>query len=270
MEAAVSRWRLLLEYNGGGFCGWQSQATPSHDVGGDFASGEGELVSVQDALAAAIFAFCGERVVPIGAGRTDSGVHALGQVAHVDLPRLSPPMEGWRIREALNAHLRRQPLAVLDAKAASAEFHARFDATARRYLYRIANRRPPPVLERGRVWHVAPPLDADAMGEAAALLVGRHDFTTFRAARCQAASPVKTLDALETRRVGEEIHIRGRARSFLYHQMRSMVGALKQVGEGKWRPADVAAALEARERAACPMLAPAAGLYLEGVEYADA
>ena len=257
----MPRYRLLLEYDGGAFCGWQSQGRSAPDASDVPAA---RIVSVQDALARAVLRFCGEKSVPIGAGRTDSGVHALGQVAHIDLRR---EVEGWRLREALNFHLRPLPLVVLHAEAA--EFHARFDATARRYLYRICNRRAPLALQRGRVWQVARPLDAEAMNAAAAHLLGRHDFTTFRSVRCQAASAVKTLDRLEVRRHGNELRIQGQARSFLYRQMRSMVGALKLVGEGKWRAEDVAAALAARDRRACPMPAPAAGLYLEAVEYGD-
>ena len=257
----MPRYRLVLEYDGAGFCGWQSQATPAPDAP---ASDARARISVQDALSLAFERFCGERVAVAGAGRTDSGVHALGQVAHLDLNR---EMDVLRLREALNSHLREEGVVVLQAEEVAADFHARFDAKARRYLYRICNRRAPPVLDKGRVWHVRSPLDADAMNTAASRLLGRHDFTTFRSVRCQAASPVKTLDILEVHRDGCEIHIHGKARSFLYHQMRSMVGALKLVGEGKWRADDVANALAACSRDACPTLAPAAGLYLAAVEY---
>ena len=260
----MPRYRLVLEYDGAGFCGWQSQAIPAAAADAPGAKAP-PRPSVQDALAQAVLDFCGETTTPIGAGRTDSGVHALGQVACIDIGRR---LEGWRLREALNFHLRPLPAAVLQAEETEAAFHPRFDATARRYLYRISDRRAPLCLERGRAWHVPRRLDAEAMNAAAACLLGRHDFTTFRSVRCQAASPVKTLDRLEVRRCGDGLRIHGQARSFLYHQMRSMVGALKRVGEGKWRAEDVAAALAARERSACPTLAPAAGLYLEAVEYA--
>ena len=254
----MPRYRLLLEYDGACFCGWQSQATPL------LQRAVQARISVQDTLARAVEGFCGESVAIAGAGRTDSGVHALGQVAHLDLDR---QVDGLRLREALNFHLREKGVVVLEAEEVDADFHARFDATARRYLYRICNRRSPPIIDRGRVWHVRRPLDAEAMDEAAKNLLGRHDFTTFRSTRCQAASAIKTLDQLDVIRQDCELRIHGRARSFLYHQMRSMVGALKLVGEGKWNMEDVAHALEARDRSACPTVAPAAGLYLERVEY---
>ena len=255
----MPRYRLLLEYDGACFCGWQSQAMPLPREGA-----AQTRISVQDTLIQAVEGFCGESVAVTGAGRTDSGVHALGQIAHLDLER---QVDGLRLREALNFHLRETGVVVLEAEEAAADFHARFDATARRYLYRICNRRASPIIERGRVWHVRKPLDAGAMDAAAKHLLGRHDFTTFRSTRCQAKSAVKTLDRLDVVRQGCELRIHGRARSFLYHQMRSMVGALKLVGEGKWNGGDVAHALEARNRSACPTIAPAAGLYLEAVEY---
>src|SRR5215469_9344857 len=243
------RYRITLEYDGGPFAGWQRQENGP---------------SVQSALEEAIRRLSGESVTVTGAGRTDAGVHALAQVAHFDLEKSFAPA---KLRDALNYHLRPDPVCVLDAKATTADFHARFSATARHYLYRILNRRSPPVLERGRVWHVARELDSDVMHAGAQHLVGQHDFTTFRAAECQALSPVKTLDALGVRRAGEEIHIEARARSFLHNQVRSMVGSLKLVGEGKWRPRDVRAALDARERARCGPVAPAEGLYLVRVDY---
>jgi tRNA pseudouridine38-40 synthase len=188
----------------------------------------------------------------------------LAQVAHFDLEKILAPS---KLRDALNFHLRPDPVCILRAETAGPEFHARLSATARHYLYRILNRRAPPVLERGRAWHVARALDSDAMHTGAQSLVGRHDFTTFRAAECQALSPVKTIDALSVRRAGEEIHLEAKARSFLHHQVRSIVGSLKLVGEGRWRPRDVAAVLEARNRARCGPVAPAEGLYLVRVDY---
>jgi tRNA pseudouridine38-40 synthase len=245
----VARFKLTIEYDGSGFVGWQRQ-----DNG----------PSVQQALEEAVTAFCGETVVVQGAGRTDAGVHALGQVAHLDLDRPTP---GETLRDALNFHLKPAPVAVLEAKAVEDWFHARFSATARLYRYRIVNRRAPLALQRGRAWRVPQPLDAEAMHEAAQRLVGRHDFTSFRATLCQAASPVKTLDQLDVGRAGDEVRITAGARSFLHHQVRNMVGTLKLVGEGKWAAADVAAALAARERAAAGPTAPAEGLYLVDVRY---
>jgi tRNA pseudouridine38-40 synthase len=243
------RYRLTLEYDGTPFVGWQRQ-----DNG----------PSVQGALEAAIEKLSGERVTVTGAGRTDAGVHALGQVAHFDLAKTFEP---GKIRDALNYHLRPDPVSVLEAAEADEQFHARFSATARRYLFRILNRRSPPALEAGKVWHVSPKLDAEAMHAAAQFLVGQHDFTTFRAAECQAQSPVKTLDRLDVSQRGEEIHIEASARSFLHHQIRSFAGTLKLVGEGKWQPRDVKKALEARDRASCGPVAPPEGLYLVRVDY---
>ena len=244
------RYRVTLEYDGAPFAGWQRQENGP---------------SIQGALEQAIRNLSGETVTVTGAGRTDAGVHALAQVAHFDLEKEFSPT---KLRDALNFHLRPDPVCVLNAEIAGPEFHARFSASARHYLYRILNRRSPPVLERGRVWHVARELDCDAMHAGAQALVGRHDFTTFRAAECQAASPVKTLDRLDVRRAGEELHVEAKARSFLHHQVRSIVGSLKLVGEGKWRPRDMQAALKARDRARCGPVAPAEGLYLVRVDYA--
>ena len=243
------RYRLTLEYDGTPFVGWQRQ-----DHG----------PSVQGALEAAVEKLSGERVTVTGAGRTDAGVHALGQVAHFDLVKTFEP---GKVRDALNYHLRPDPVSVLDAAEVDDEFHARFSATARHYLFRILNRRSPPALEAGKVWHVSPRLDAEAMHAAAEFLVGQHDFTTFRAAECQAQSPVKTLDRLDVSQRGEEIHIEASARSFLHHQIRSFAGTLKLVGEGKWQPREVKKALEARDRAACGPVAPPEGLYLVKVDY---
>jgi tRNA pseudouridine38-40 synthase len=245
----VPRYRLLLEYDGGPFVGWQRQ-----DNG----------PSVQQAVEAAILAYCGEMVRLTAAGRTDAGVHALGQVAHLDLGR---DVAVERLRGAVNAHLRPHPIAVLQAHRVADCFDARLDAVARRYVYRILNRRAPPVLERGRIWHLPVELDAERMHAAAQLLVGRHDFTSFRAAACQAGSPLKTLDLLHVQRRGERIEIRAKARSFLHHQVRNIVGTLKLVGEGREPVGYVRAALEARDRAAAGPTAPAHGLYLEGVDY---
>lgn len=245
----MPRYRINIEYDGTPFVGWQMQA-------------EGR--SVQGRLTEAIHAFCGETVVVRGAGRTDAGVHARGQVAHFDLGR---EWEPFKVREALNFHLKPDPIVVLDASRVAPDFDARFSARGRRYLYRILTRKAPPALDRNRVWWVPRTLDPVAMAEAAAHLLGRHDFTTFRAAGCQAASPVKTLDRLDVRACGEEIRIEAAARSFLHHQVRSLAGSLKHVGEGKWTPADMKAALDARDRTRCGALAPSRGLYLMAVIY---
>jgi tRNA pseudouridine38-40 synthase len=232
--------------------GWQVQATGS---------------SVQGRLVEAIRQFSGEDVTLRGAGRTDAGVHALGQVAHFDLAKNWP---ADKVREAVNFHLKPDPIAIVDCETVGAEFDARFSAKARHYRYRILARRAPPALDRNRVWWVPRALDAQAMAAAALHLIGRHDFTTFRAAGCQAKSPVKTLDVLEVRPDDNEIRVEASARSFLHHQVRSIVGSLKHVGEGRWSPADLKSALEARDRAACGVIAPAAGLYLVRVDYGPA
>ena len=245
----MTRFRLTLEYDGSPFVGWQRQ-----DNG----------PSVQGALEEAIEKLSGERVTVTGAGRTDAGVHALGQVAHFDLEKAFEP---GKIRDALNHFLRPNRIVVLDAAAADGEFHARFSATARHYLFRILNRRSPPALETGKVWHISPKLDAEAMHAAAQMLVGQHDFTTFRAAECQAQSPVKTLDRLDVSRRADEIHIEASARSFLHHQIRSFAGTLKLVGEGKWTARDVVEALAAKDRARCGPVSPPDGLYLVRVDY---
>lgn len=245
----MPRYKLTIEYDGTGLVGWQRQP---HGV------------SVQAALEAAIEKFCGERVTVHGAGRTDAGVHALAQVAHVDLARAHAPDT---VRGALNHHLRPASVSVLAVEPAAPDFHARLSATGRVYRYRILNRRPPPMLDRMRVWHVPPPLDLAAMQAGARHLVGRHDFSTFRDSLCQAKSPVRTLDALDVTRAGAEIHIEARARSFLHHQVRNIAGTLKLVGLGQWSPDDVAAALAARDRRAGGPTAPAEGLYLVAVNY---
>jgi tRNA pseudouridine38-40 synthase len=245
----MPRYRLLIEYDGGPFVGWQLQA------GG---------LSVQGVITQAIAAFADEKVTVHGAGRTDAGVHALGQVAHVDLARDWRPD---RVRDALNARLRPHPVAVLAVEKAADSFHARFSAKRRHYLYRIVNRRADLSLDRNRAWRVPRPLDAAAMHAAAQRLLGRHDFTTFRAAECQAKSPVKTLDRLAVERDGDDVRVHASARSFLHHQVRSMVGSLVLVGEGKWSADDLAAVLAARSRAACGPVAPPEGLYLVAVDY---
>ncbi|MGB7100079.1 MAG: tRNA pseudouridine(38-40) synthase TruA [Xanthobacteraceae bacterium] len=245
----MPRYKLTIEYDGTPFVGWQVQNNG---------------VSVQGAITEAIAAFTGERAVLQGAGRTDAGVHALGQVAHVDLAK------DWdidNVRDAINFHLRPQPIAVLEAERVPDSFEARFSATKRHYLYRIVNRRADLVLNLNRTWRVPRPLDSGAMHTAAQRLVGRYDFTTFRATECQAKSPVKTLDRLDVAREGDEVRITTAARSFLHHQVRSMVGSLVHVGEGKWGAEDLATALAARDRTACGQVAPPHGLYLVRVEY---
>ena len=245
----MNRYRITVEYDGTSFVGWQRQ-----DNG----------PSVQQALEEAITALSGEQARVHGAGRTDAGVHARGQVAHFDLERHFPP---HKIRDGLNHHLKPAPVAVLEARRVDDDFHARFSASRRHYVYRILNRRAPPALDRKRAWHVARPLDEGIMHEAAQALVGRHDFTTFRAAQCQARSPVKTLDEIRVWREGEEVRIYVAARSFLHNQVRSMAGSLKLVGEGKWTAGDLRRALEARRRASCGPVAPPWGLYLTRVDY---
>jgi len=245
----MTRYKITIEYDGGPFVGWQMQANGP---------------SVQAALAEAIWAFSGERVDVRGAGRTDAGVHARGQVAHFDLAK---DMRPDQIREAINHHLKPAPIAVLECQPVAADFDARFSATWRAYEYVISNRRAPLTLDAGRAWRVPVALDAEAMHDAARLLTGKHDFTTFRSVQCQARSPVKTLDRLAVARAGDRITVHASARSFLHHQVRSIVGSLKLVGEGKWSAADLSAALQARERSACGPVAPACGLYLIGVGY---
>ena len=245
----MTRWRITVEYDGTGFVGWQRQ-----DNG----------PSIQETLETAITRFSGEAPRVFGAGRTDAGVHASGQVAHFDLEKTA---RADTVADALNAHLRPDPIAVLDATAVEPGFDARLSARERAYRYRIVNRRAPLTTDRSRAWPVRTPLDAAAMSEAAARLVGKHDFSTFRASLCQARSPVKTLDVLDVGRDGEEIRIEARARSFLHHQVRNIVGTLKLVGEGKWNADHVTAALEARDRGKGGPTAPACGLYLTEVLY---
>ena len=245
----MPRYRLLVEYDGRPYRGFQIQDA---------------LPTVQGALERAVKAFCREDARVYCAGRTDTGVHATGQVAHVDLAR------DWRpavVRDALNAHLVPEPISILEASLAAPGFHARFSATGRRYLYRILNRPSRAAIDQGRVWQLKKPLDADAMRDAALELLGAHDFTTFRDTLCQARSPVKTLDVARVTREGDEIRLVFAARSFLHRQVRSMTGSLVQVGLGKWTAGDLAAALQARDRAACGPVAPSDGLYLTAVTY---
>lgn len=247
----LKRYRLVIEYDGGPFMGWQRQA---HGP------------SVQQAIEEAALAITGERVTLHAAGRTDAGVHALAMTAHLELEGRWAPA---RLAAGLNAKLRPLPVAVLEARPAGPDFHARFSCIGRKYLYRIVNRRAPLALDRGRAWQVAVALDADEMHRAAQILVGRHDFTTFRSVHCQSDSPVKTLDRLAVRRTGDLIEIEAAARSFLHHQVRSMVGCLQLVGRGKWSESQLQAALDAADRAALGLNAPAEGLFFVEALYPD-
>ena len=239
----MTRWRLTIEFDGRPFMGWQRQ-----DHG----------PSVQQRLEEAIQRMTGELTAVHAAGRTDAGVHALAMAAHVDIAKM---VTQHRLREGLNALVRPEPISVTEVQPVNDDWHARFSCIGRKYLYRILNRRAPPALDRGRVWHIAVPLEIEAMAEGAAMLVGRHDFTTFRSVHCQSDSPVKTLDRLDVKRVGDEIHIEAAARSFLHHQVRSMVGCLAMVGRGQWKPDDIRHALEAHDRAELGLNAPSEGLY---------
>ena len=245
----MPRYKLTVEYDGRPFAGWQIQVNQ---------------LTVQGLLTSAIEALSGDKTLVQGAGRTDAGVHARGQVAHVDL---SKNWDADTIRDALNAHLRPHPVAILSAERVADDFSARTSAIRRHYLYRVINRRADLTIDAGRAWRVARPLDAPAMHAAAQRLIGKHDFTTFRSTECQAKSPVKTLDVLKVERAGEEVYVTSTARSFLHNQVRSMVGSLVQVGEGKWSPDDLAKVLEARDRTACGPVAPPDGLYLMKVDY---
>ena len=245
----MPRYRLTLEYDGSAFNGFQAQT---------------DQPTVQGSVEAAITAFCGETVRLAAAGRTDTGVHATGQVISLDLEKAWPAQT---VMNALNAHLVGEAISVLDCEGVEDDWHARFSATGRRYLYRILNRPGPPALDAGRVWHMRKSMDADAMHAAAQALIGLHDFTTFRDVNCQSKSPEKTLDVASVRRVGEEVHLVFEARSFLHRQVRSMTGTLAEVGLGRWTIDDVATALAARDRAACGPVAPSTGLYLTGVVY---
>ncbi|WKW52372.1 tRNA pseudouridine(38-40) synthase TruA [Rhodomicrobium lacus] len=245
----MPRYKITIEYDGTPFSGWQMQANGP---------------SVQAELARAIMGFTGEQVIPRGAGRTDAGVHARGQVAHFDLDRVWPPAT---VRDALNFHLRPAPVVILACEEVDESFDARFSAKARHYLYRIVTRRAPLVLDRDRAWLVGVALDTEAMQKGAGHLLGYHDFTTFRASQCQAKSPLRTLDTLSVWRDGEDVFIATSARSFLHNQVRSIAGSLKLVGEGRWAPDRMLEALEARDRTSCGPVAPACGLYFMAVDY---
>lgn len=255
----MTRWILTIEYHGGGFSGWQRQ--------------EAGIPSVQQAVEDAIYAFCQKRVTLYVAGRTDAGVHARGQVTHFDLDYGERPLSGADLAKAINAHLRPQLVAVIDAREGSADFHARFSAKNKLYTYRIINRPAPLTVDHGRAWHIRRELDVHAMQKAARHLLGQHDFSTFRDSQCQAKSPVKTLDTFEIETVGYDrfggreilMHVQGR--SFLHHQVRNMAGTLSLVGDGKWAPEDVKTALDARDRTKGGPTAPAEGLYLVRVDY---
>jgi len=246
----MTRYKIQVEYDGGPFVGWQRQ-----DTG----------LGVQQVVEEAIEAFSGETVRVHCAGRTDAGVHARGQVAHFDLARDDITIK--TVRDAINHHTKPYPVAIVQAEVVDEDFHARFSAREREYLYVILNRRARPAVDRGHVWWVPAPLDATAMHEAAQVLIGKHDFSTFRASLCQAQSPIKTLDELTVMRAGDEIHVKARARSFLHHQVRNLVGTLKLVGTGKWTKADLKRALQARDRSAGGQTAPSDGLYLMRVGY---
>ncbi len=245
----MPRYKLIIEYDGQGFLGWQAQPNGQ---------------TVQNVLENAIALLHGEPLVLQAAGRTDTGVHALGQVAHFDAPKEWDP---FVLCNAINGNVRPHAVSVISAERVTEDFQARLSAIGRRYLYRILNRRAPPAIDRGKVWHVPKTLDVDAMHEAAQHLIGKHDFTTFRAAECQAKSPIKTLDRLDVMRFDEMVEIRAEARSFLHHQVRSMVGSLVQVGVGKWHPLEMRRALEAVDRSRCGPVCPPDGLYLVEVLY---
>ena len=245
------RYKLIIEYDGGGYVGWQRQ-----DNG----------PSIQAALEKAVFAFCGDRISAAAAGRTDAGVHALGMAAHINL---SKEHEADVVRDAINHHLKPAPIAVLSAEKISDEFHARFSSTGRHYLYRLINRRAPLAIEAGRAWRISGKLNVNAMDKGAQHLVGKHDFSTFRAAQCQSASPVKTLSEISCARYGENIDIKVSAPSFLHHQVRSITGSLVQVGLGKWRPHKIKEILKAADRSECGPVAPACGLYFVKADYPD-
>ncbi|MEO6360963.1 MAG: tRNA pseudouridine(38-40) synthase TruA [Sphingomicrobium sp.] len=245
----MTRWKLIVEYDGASFLGWQRQT---------------QGATVQQTIEEALTRMTGEQAAVHAAGRTDAGVHALAMAAHVDVAKKLTP---HRLREGLNALVRPAPISVLAVEQVAPDWHARFSCTGRRYVYRILNRRAPATLDRSRIWHVAAPLDIDAMAEGAAMLVGHHDFTTFRSVHCQSESPIKTLERLEIEREGDEIRVHAAARSFLHHQVRSMVGCLAMVGRGQWAPEQISEALEARDRAALGLNAPPDGLYFVEATY---
>lgn len=245
----MPRYKLTVEYDGGPYSGWQFQ--------------EGQP-TVQGVLENAIEQLCGEQCRLQVAGRTDAGVHAWAQVAHFDSPK---EYDAERVKGALNYYMREDAVAIIHAEAVTEEFHARFSATGRRYLYRVLNRPTPPAIERGRVWHVPEPLDITLMRAGANYLIGTHDFTSFRASECQSKSPIKTLDDITISQAGEEIHLHFAARSFLHHQVRNIVGSLKKVAQGRWQPKKIKEVLEAQDRTAAAETAPACGLYLTEVVY---
>jgi tRNA pseudouridine38-40 synthase len=245
----MQRYKLTIAYHGAAYCGWQRQV---------------DLLSVQEALEFAIKQFCGEDVKTIAAGRTDAGVHAAGQVVHVDLTK------DWRtdvVRDAVNQYMVREQISIITVEKVNQDFHARFSATSRHYVYKMLNRRSPPVFERGLVWHLKRKVDVAAMDAAAKHLVGRHDYSTFRDAECQAESPIRNMERFDVIADGEMVYFHLSARSFLHRQVRSMVGSLEHVGSGKWNAQDLVNALEAKDRAACGAVAPPDGLYLERVNY---
>ena len=256
----MTRYKLTIEYVGTDYAGWQRQE-------------EGGPKTIQGEIEAAIQAFSGQETTIQCAGRTDAGVHAWGQIAHVDLDKLSKPMEPFEITKAINAHLRPQPISVLNTEIVDEEFHARFTAKNKLYVYRILNRQSFPAIEQGRVWHIRRPLDVTAMQEASKALIGKYDFSTFRDSECQAKNPVRTLDRLEITvhdydlHGGAEIRIEAEAQSFLHHMVRNIVGTLTLVGEGKWSAADLQKALEAQDRTKGGPTAPAGGLYLKRIDY---
>lgn len=245
----MPRYKLTIEYDGAPYNGWQTQTNGR---------------AVQDAVTKAVRAYCQEEAEVFAAGRTDTGVHALGQVVHLDLKRND---EAYRVRDAINFHLKPAPISVISSELVSEGFHARFSATKRHYLYRIINRRAPLTLDLGQAWQVPVTLDAEAMHSAAQALVGKHDFTTFRSVQCQAKSPLRTMGEISVSRYGDEIEVICRAKSFLHNQVRSIVGSLKYVGEGKWKRRDLEAVLKAADRARCGPVAPPDGLYLTAVDY---
>jgi len=245
----MARWKLTIEYDGGPFVGWQRQENG---------------LTVQQVMEEAVKAFCGKELVVHASGRTDAGVHARGQVAHVDI---AAPRRAKDVRDGLNFHMRPHPVSIIEAEEVPADFDARRSAVEREYLYIINNRRAALALDRGRMWHIPHALDTAAMNDAAEALLGQHDFTSFRAAECQAKSPVKTLDELNAQRDGDIVYVKARARSFLHHQVRNMVGTLALVGQGKWTRADVASALAACDRAKAGPTAPPDGLYFMKVRY---
>lgn len=259
-EPQATRYRLTLEYDGTDYAGWQRQE-------------EGGPSTIQEAVEKAIEGFSGQKVQIQGAGRTDAGVHAWGQIAHVDLAPFSKPMDGYEISKAINAYLRPAPISVVHTQIVDHDFHARFTAKNKLYIYRILCRPSFPALERDKLWHFKRALDAKAMHKAAQHLIGHHDFSTFRGAQCQAKNPVRTLDRLDVstheydRHGGLEIRIEAEAQSFLHHMVRNLVGTLTLVGEGKWQPEDVKTALEAKDRTKAGQTAPAAGLYLKHIDY---